>query len=57
MCAVDLRNIRGEVTEMIDQCTVLVEKSEQVREDLTSSGMSFNLNFCLYIIALTEQLW
>jgi hypothetical protein len=38
MCAVDLRNIRGEVTEMNDQCTVLVEKSEQVREEQASSG-------------------
>ena len=33
MCAIDVRNIRGEVTEVIDQCTVLVDESEQVREN------------------------
>jgi len=33
VCAIGVRNIREEVTEMIDQCTVLVEKIEQVREN------------------------
>jgi hypothetical protein len=36
---IDLRNIRGEVTEMIDQCTELVEISKQVREEQTSNGL------------------
>jgi hypothetical protein len=42
-CARDLRNIRGEVTEVNDWCTVLVENSEHVREEQASSGHSFHL--------------
>lgn len=38
MYAIDLRNVRGEVTEVNDQCTVLVEKCDQVREEQASSG-------------------